>query len=97
MPLGIVPMGAFPPPPPVKLLPGDQLILYTDGFTEAANEAGECFGEERLGDIVKKGWEAGLNPTDMMQMIVKAVDEFVDGRPHEDDLTMVVVGITNNT
>ena len=95
MPLGIVPMGAFPPPPPAQLAVGDQLILYTDGFTEAANHAGDCYGEERLAETVKKGWKAGLTPTDMMKLIVNEVDQFVDGRPHEDELTMVVVSITD--
>jgi sigma-B regulation protein RsbU (phosphoserine phosphatase) len=87
-------MGAFPPPPLAQLSEGDQLILYTDGFTEAANHAGECYGEEKLAEAVLRGWKDGLSPTEMMQRIAAEVDQFVEGRPHEDDLTMVVVSIT---
>jgi phosphoserine phosphatase RsbU/P len=96
MPLGIVPMGAFPPPPSEQLAVGDQLILYTDGFTEATKADGECYGEERLAEIVKKGGKLGLSPTEMMALIGSDVDRFVDGRLYEDDLTMVVIGITND-
>jgi phosphoserine phosphatase RsbU/P len=94
MPLGIVPMGAFPPPPLQQLAPGDYIVLYTDGFIEAINPSEECYGEERLGKLVQACAAQQLSPADMMREIVNAVDAFVDGRPHEDDLTMVVVQIT---
>jgi phosphoserine phosphatase RsbU/P len=95
MPLGIVPMGAFPTPPAEQLVPGDYLVLYTDGFIEAVNHAGECYGEERLGLFVQNCAKKQLSPADMMAAIAADVDAFVDGHPHEDDLTMVVVRITD--
>jgi sigma-B regulation protein RsbU (phosphoserine phosphatase) len=93
MPLGIVPVGTFPPPSEATMAPGDLLILYTDGFTEAVNPAGELYGEERLASVARRGWEARLTPEAMMLLITADVDEWAAGRPHEDDLTMVVVGI----
>jgi phosphoserine phosphatase RsbU/P len=93
MPLGIVPVGVFPPPAPSLMSPGDLLILYTDGFTEAVNPAGELYGEERLAVIARKGWEARLAPDAMMLLITADVDEWSCGKPHEDDLTMVVIVI----
>jgi sigma-B regulation protein RsbU (phosphoserine phosphatase) len=93
MPLGIVPMGAFPPPPSGTLAPGDLLILYTDGFTEAVNRAQEIYGEERLAAIARRGWEARLGPNELMLLISSDVDEWASGHPHEDDLTMVVIEV----
>lgn len=91
MPLGIVPVGLFPPPPPSAMIPGDLVVLYTDGFTEAVNPAGEVYGEERLAEIARKGWENRLAPETLMLLIAADVDEWAQGRPHEDDLTMVVI------
>jgi sigma-B regulation protein RsbU (phosphoserine phosphatase) len=75
------------------MAPGDLLILYTDGFTEAVNPAGELYGEERLAAIARKGWESQLSPESLMLLIAADVDEWSSGKPHEDDLTMVVIGI----
>lgn len=93
MPLGIVPVGVFPPPAPSVMAPGDVLVLYTDGFTEAVNPAGELYGEERLAAMARKGWEAQLAPDTLMLLMTADVDEWSLGKPHEDDLTMVVIRI----
>jgi serine phosphatase RsbU (regulator of sigma subunit) len=93
MPLGIVPVGTFPPPPPARLAPGDCLILYTDGYTEAVNAAGELYGEDRLAAIVRQGWAAGMGANDLRLLITADVDAWVAGRPYDDDLTMVVIAI----
>jgi serine phosphatase RsbU (regulator of sigma subunit) len=69
------------------------LILYTDGFTEAESLTGEWYGEERLAAISLKGWQAGLGPDEMMLLITADVDEWSSGRPHGDDLTMIVIRI----
>jgi sigma-B regulation protein RsbU (phosphoserine phosphatase) len=91
MPLGIVPVGAFPRSPDATLAPGDVLVLYTDGFTEAVNPAGEQYGEERLVAVTRRGWEAGLDPGRIALLITAEVDAWAAGKPHEDDLTMVVI------
>jgi phosphoserine phosphatase RsbU/P len=96
MPLGIVPVGDFPTPPPSTLAPGDLVVLYTDGFTEAINPAGEQYGEERLAAIARKGWESQLAPETVMLLVTADVDEWAQGRPHEDDLTMVVIRVPDD-
>ena len=93
MPLGIVPVGTFPLPPAVTMAPGDVLVLYTDGYTEAVNLAGELYGDERLAAVTRRGWEAGLLPDQIAKLITADVDEWAGGHPHEDDLTMVVIAV----
>jgi serine phosphatase RsbU (regulator of sigma subunit) len=67
--------------------PGDILVIYSDGVTEAANAAGEEFGVERLADAV-----CGLRPlpaAELVRSISAAVLEFSEGA-QADDLTLVV-------
>jgi serine phosphatase RsbU (regulator of sigma subunit)/predicted enzyme related to lactoylglutathione lyase len=70
-----------------QLFPGDTLALYTDGVTDAFNNAGEEFGEQRLIDALWKHRE--LSPQRMLDAIVEEVRKF---SPHEqhDDITMIV-------
>lgn len=72
----------------VTLAPGDTLLLYTDGVTEATNRAGELFGEGRLVDIVGSSQQKDL---DVTQSVLKAVREFEDGAAQADDITCVAV------
>jgi len=67
---------------------GDNLVLYTDGITEAANAGGEQFGTDRLEDtlIAHKGPAA-----DMVERIVSAVGDFTPGQPRTDDQTVLVL------
>jgi sigma-B regulation protein RsbU (phosphoserine phosphatase) len=74
-----------------RLLPGDMLILYTDGITEAPNIAAQEFGEERLAALALKIWKEGGSPEQFMTEVVSAIDAWTTGEPHQDDLTMVVI------
>ena len=69
------------------LLPGDTLVLYTDGVTDTFNDRGEDFGEDRLIDAVRKN--RNLPPEPMLTAIVDEVRRF---SPHEqhDDITLIV-------
>lgn len=71
----------------VHLAPGDAVVLYTDGVTEAQSDAGEEFGEDRLADLVRE--HASLPAPALLQTIVDAVQKF-SGREQEDDITLVV-------
>jgi serine phosphatase RsbU (regulator of sigma subunit) len=71
----------------VPLNPGDTLVIYTDGVTEAANAAGEEFGEERLCEIIRR--ERHQPAGRLMEVIGAAVREFSVGE-QADDVTMVV-------
>jgi serine phosphatase RsbU (regulator of sigma subunit)/catechol 2,3-dioxygenase-like lactoylglutathione lyase family enzyme len=70
-----------------SFLPGDILVLYTDGLTEAANEAGEEFGEERLVEALRR--HKALCSVALISALVEEVRAFA---PHEqqDDITLIV-------
>jgi sigma-B regulation protein RsbU (phosphoserine phosphatase) len=71
----------------VQLAPGDTLVLYTDGVTEAANAAGEEFGEDRLIETLSR--QRHLPPPVLLETIVAAVQDFSD-RIQADDITLVI-------
>ena len=70
-----------------SLLPGDTLVLYTDGVTEAFNDGGEEFGEQRLVDSLRR--HRDKPPRALMDSILEDVKQF---SPHEqhDDITLLV-------
>ena len=70
-----------------SLSEGDTLVLYTDGVTEAFNDRGEEFGEQRLVDSLRRHRDA--RPHALMNSILEDVKQF---SPHEqhDDITLVV-------
>jgi serine phosphatase RsbU (regulator of sigma subunit) len=92
-PLGIMPEGEWPPASEQILSPGDLLILYTDGFSEAANPQGEIYTEERLATIAIEAWRTGMTPTEILVAYNAEADAFTAGAPHTDDLTMVIAQI----
>lgn len=72
----------------VRLDPGDTLLLYSDGVTEATNSAGDEFGEDRLVRVLR---ETGASTTaDLVREIVNAVSEF-SGASRMDDVTVVAI------
>ena len=93
MPLGIMDSGDWPESEVHHPSTGDYLILYTDGFTEGTNAAGEPYDEVRLGAIVQQGAKLDLDPTGLMMLINADIDEWTRGHPHDDDLTIVVIQI----
>lgn len=70
------------------LSPGDILVLYTDGVTEAMNSAREEFGEHRLAELVRQ--KAGLSPQDLIKELRLSLREFIGGRNFSDDVTIVM-------
>lgn len=73
----------------ISLLPGDVLMLYSDGVTEAENSQGDLFGAQRLSDIMEAVHSAAVN--EQIPVILKAVETFCDDLPLRDDLTMILV------
>ena len=72
-----------------RLDPGDALVLFSDGVTEAARiEVDEEFGEERLAEVIAKSTAA--TSADMVQEILKSVTDFTQGAPPADDITVVL-------
>lgn len=76
----------------VQLQPGDIIVYYTDGLTEAENPVGEPYGEDRLAEAIKK---FAAKPASLIRDdILEDVDVFCDGNPPFDDITMLVVCYT---
>jgi serine phosphatase RsbU (regulator of sigma subunit)/catechol 2,3-dioxygenase-like lactoylglutathione lyase family enzyme len=71
----------------VGLEPGDTLVIYTDGITEATNAIGEEFGQSRLSAVLCE--HADLQPADLVRTVIDAIGEFA-GEDQQDDLTLVV-------
>jgi serine phosphatase RsbU (regulator of sigma subunit) len=71
----------------VQLAPGDTLVLYTDGVTEATNPAAEEFGESRILEALEAHRNASA--ASLLQAIVQAVSQF-GGREQADDITLIV-------
>jgi sigma-B regulation protein RsbU (phosphoserine phosphatase) len=72
-----------------KMLPGDILVLYTDGITEAENAALEMFGIERLEKIILASSNVSAN--ELCQEILAAVKTFTGDHPQSDDITLMVI------
>ncbi|WP_051237481.1 SpoIIE family protein phosphatase [Ottowia thiooxydans] len=69
-----------------QLNPGDTLLLYTDGVTEAANPEGHFFGEARLTELVSQYKPGSGN---LPEALLEAVREFEAGAQQTDDITCV--------
>ena len=76
----------------VDLRPGDVLVLYTDGVTEAINDREEEFGEERLLAVIT---ENRVLPAEViLEKILAAITAFAGDRPQHDDITCMVLRAT---
>lgn len=70
-----------------RLSPGDTLSLYTDGITEAFNDADEDFGEQRLIDALRR--DRDLPPQELLSSVIRDVRTFSPREQH-DDITLIV-------
>ena len=73
----------------VKLAPGDFVVLYTDGITEANNPQGDFFGEERLLDVLLA--KANLPASEMLEGVLDEVHRFVGHSHAQDDIALIVI------
>ncbi|MBI4943565.1 MAG: serine/threonine-protein phosphatase [Actinobacteria bacterium] len=74
----------------VDLEPGDGVLLYTDGVTEARDATGEEFGEERLRDFLERTTASLLDPAETLRHLIRSVTEHNDV-PLRDDATTAYV------
>jgi sigma-B regulation protein RsbU (phosphoserine phosphatase) len=89
LPLGIGPDERYPIAP-YQLVPGDQLILYTDGITEAYNAAGEMFGLARLDRVLEN---CATGASDLLRLVLDELEAFTGHQPAHDDRTLLVLKV----
>jgi sigma-B regulation protein RsbU (phosphoserine phosphatase) len=88
-----VPMGCFPewecdPSVDISLEPGELLVLFTDGITEAENPEGEVFGTERIMEFVRA--HRRETSQDIVHGLCLAALRFTGSAPQNDDVTAIV-------
>jgi len=76
----------------LPLAPGDVLVLYTDGVTEATNADGDLFSDESLARVVAAHRDLGA--AGIRERVVREVAAFVGAAEAQDDMTMVLVKVT---
>ncbi|MDB5392437.1 MAG: rsbU 1, partial [Planctomycetaceae bacterium] len=72
-----------------KLEPGETIVIYTDGVSEAMNPASDLYGMEHLRDFITNG---PPNPTELGKLILKDVKRHANGRYQNDDITLMTFG-----
>jgi sigma-B regulation protein RsbU (phosphoserine phosphatase) len=77
----------------IPLGPGDLYFFFTDGVTEAMNASDECYGETRVGDLLER--LADRPPEEVRERLVRDIEAFVGDTPQHDDMTMIVLKITD--
>jgi len=78
----------------VHLQPGDTLIYYTDGFTDAANQNGDRFDEESLTHHFQIACRRFDTPQVILNYLFDQVQEFIGADRHnEDDMTLIVMKV----
>jgi sigma-B regulation protein RsbU (phosphoserine phosphatase) len=74
----------------IRLDPGDLLVLFTDGLVEARNRLHGAFGVTRLDTAMREGAAKGAEA--VKRKVMDSWQEFLAGKPCEDDATLVVLG-----
>jgi phosphoserine phosphatase RsbU/P len=90
LPLGISDTETYPEKT-FQLQPGDQIVFYTDGVTEAEDPSGRLFGIERLDRVL-----AGCENTapDVLQAVLGSLANFTAGHPADDDRTLIAAKVS---
>ncbi len=73
----------------IQLYPGDVIVLYTDGVTEAENLNGELYGLKRLTEIIKDNWQKSAE--DIKKAVVDNLYEYMGQQKILDDITLVIL------
>lgn len=86
--LGLLP-GATYQQASIDVLPGDLLIVFSDGVLEAANVLDQEFGEDRIIAAARENWSG--SPTQICDAVLAEVRQFLGKQPPHDDQTLMVV------
>lgn len=89
-----IPLGIMPETPYAssvqQLQPGDQIVFYTDGITEAQSALGGLFGTARLDRELEN---CSLQARSLLEAVLQAVEDFAQGRPADDDRTLIIARV----
>ncbi len=88
-PLAAMPLSSLRPAVSLDMLPGDIVVLLTDGIYEYRGATGEQFGEQRVEEILLSNH--GKPTAELSAILLDAVRAFAQGAPQEDDMTVVLV------
>jgi phosphoserine phosphatase RsbU/P len=88
LPLGMLDMGQYEVRK-LQLDPGDKIVIYSDGLSEAENGDGEFFDKKGLQEAVKA--YASLGCAEMLKELTRTVEEFTEDGVMSDDITIVVL------
>ncbi len=81
----------------VQLCPGDTVIYYTDGFTDAMNANGDRFDEENLLQSFQQACQQGYKPQQIVDYLFERVQQFIGvGNRHGDDMTLVILQLKSS-
>jgi phosphoserine phosphatase RsbU/P len=73
----------------LQLLPGDRIVIYSDGVTDAQDVEGNFFGRRRLRDLIEANPD--LSTADLHGILVQTLDNFTEGAVQADDVTLLVL------
>jgi sigma-B regulation protein RsbU (phosphoserine phosphatase) len=85
---GVIPRARYAPGE-LSLVPGDLLVIYSDGVTEAARPGGEMFGEQRLLEALRCARD--LPAAEVLSRLLEAVEGFAGAEEPADDISVIVV------
>jgi sigma-B regulation protein RsbU (phosphoserine phosphatase) len=77
-----------------RLAPGETLVCFSDGVTEAMDPAGALFGETRLENLL--AGQIDRHPTELLGSVIAEVDSYMALAPMADDVTLLVVRYNGN-
>lgn len=72
-----------------QLQPGDRVVIYSDGVTDAQDVAGNFFGRRRLRELIEVNPD--LSAPELHELLVQTLDTFSEGAPQADDVTLLVL------
>ena len=75
----------------VKLEPGDTVVIFSDGVSEALDASGEEYGDDRLAEAATLALTGDVAPPVLVEQIVSGVRAFTKGAPQSDDITVMVI------
>ena len=91
LPLGLDETAIIPTGAPLTLVPGQVLLLFTDGFSEAMSPTGELFSTARVLDLVHRHRDRPAN--EILAVLYQAILRFSHPAPLKDDATAVVLKV----